>query len=330
MAAPHGIHHVTAIATDPQANVDFYLNAMGLRLVKTTVNFDDPGTYHLYYGNEAGSPGTVLTFFPWPDAPRGRAGTGQTTTIGFSVPEDALGWWDTHLTDLGVDHSSPERRLDEELISLRDPDGITLEIVAHAGAPEAPPWEEGPVAAAAAVRGFHSVALTQQELDPTHGMMTDRLSFRVVDEGEGRVRYEAGVGGPGTIVDVIAAPGGPRGLTAAGTVHHVAFRAPDLATEMDWRGELLDQGVTVTEMRDRQYFKSIYFREPGGVLFEIATDEPGFTADEPLLELGRALKLPPWLEPDREQIQQVLPQLKIPAVNYPGLGTEAQLPVEGR
>ncbi|WP_370325486.1 ring-cleaving dioxygenase [Euzebya sp.] len=326
MAHPHGIHHVTAIATDPQANVDFYISVLGLRLVKTTVNFDDPGTYHLYYGDEAGSPGTVLTFFPWPGAPRGRVGTGQATTVAFSVPEGALGWWDDHLTRLGIDHSGPARRLEEEVVSLRDPDGMVLELVAHAGSADAPPWERGPIGADAAVRGFHSVTLTEQDLDPTHQMMAERLSFQVVAEDGGRVRYDAGATGIGTIVDVVGQPGGPRGLTAAGTVHHVAFRAPDLATEMDWRGELLDQGVNVTEMRDRQYFKSIYFREPGGVLFEIATDEPGFTADEPLLELGRHLKLPPWLEPSREQIAATLPQLKIPAVNYPGLDTEAVLP----
>jgi glyoxalase family protein len=326
MANPHGIHHVTAIATDPQANVDFYIAVLGLRLVKTTVNFDDPGTYHLYYGNEAGQPGTVLTFFPWPSAPRGRQGTGQTTTIGLSVPEGALGWWDQHLTRLGVDHTAPARRMDEEVLSLRDPDGITLELVAHAGAPEAAPWERGPIGVDTAVRGFHSITMTEQDLDPTHGMMVDRLSFRVVDEGGGRVRYDAGRGGAGTIVDVVAQPSGPRGLTAAGTVHHVAFRAPDLETEVGWRDELLDQGVHVTEVRDRQYFKSIYFREPGGVLFEIATDDPGFTADEPLLELGRHLKLPPWLEPSREQIERTLPQLKIPPVNSPGLDEEALLP----
>ncbi|HUG83897.1 MAG TPA: ring-cleaving dioxygenase [Euzebya sp.] len=327
MAHPHGIHHVTAIATDPQANVDFYINVLGLRLIKTTVNFDDPGTYHLYYGNEAGNPGTVLTFFPWPEAPKGRIGSGQATTVGFSIPQGALGWWDTHLTGLGIEHRAPQRRLQEEVITLRDPDGINLELVAHHDAPDTPPWEKGPVAADQAIRGFHSVTLTQAELDPTHDMMTERLNFRVVDEGSGRVRYDAGRGGPGTIVDVVGSPGGPRGLTAAGTVHHVAFRAPDLATEMDWRGELVDQGVNVTEMRDRQYFKSIYFREPGGVLFEIATDEPGFTTDEPLLELGRSLKLPPWLEPSREEIQRALPPMKVPAVNYPGVGTEAQLPV---
>jgi glyoxalase family protein len=335
MVNPHGIHHITAIATDPQANVDFYLNVLGLRFVKTTVNFDDPGAYHLYYGNEAGDPGTVLTFFPWPDAPKGRVGAGQATSFGFSVPETSLGWWDQHLTGLGIDHSAPASRGDEEVISFRDPDGIQLEVVAHAGSAPTPPWEQGPIPVSSAVRGFHSLTLTEHDLDPTHAMMEGRLDFRVLDQASGRVRYEAGDGGPGTIVDVVASPTTPRGLTAAGTVHHVAFRAPNLEVEMDWRGELLDQGVQVTEMRDRQYFKSIYFREPGGVLFEIATDEPGFTADEPLLELGRSLKLPPWLEPSREQIQRALPPMKIPAINYPGLGedgegVEAQLPVAGR
>ena len=314
---PLGIHHVTAIATDPQANVDFYLHVLGLRVVKTTVNFDDPGTYHLYYGNEDGSPGTVLTFFPWPGAPRGRQGTGQATTVSFSIPEGSLGWWMEHLADRAVDFSTPEQRLEEEVVRFRDPDGLELELVAHPGTAPAAPWERGPVPVEHAVRGFHSVTLTQADGDPTHWMLADQLSFDLVAEVGDRVRYDVGEGGPGRRVDVLRRPGERRGLVAAGTVHHVAWRAPDLDTEMAWREELVDAGVQVTEMRDRNYFKSIYFREPGGVLLEVATDGPGFTVDEALLELGRRLRLPPWLEPSREEIERSLPPLKIPDANYP-------------
>lgn len=316
-AQPLGIHHVTAVASDPQANVDFYLMVLGLRLVKTTVNFDAPDTYHLYYGNEQGTPGTVLTFFPWPGAPRGRQGTGQATTVSFSVPEASLGWWVEHLRHRGVEATRARSRLEEDVVAFRDPDGLQLELVAHAGADPFPPWERGPIPAEHAVRGFHAVTLTEADGDPTEALLTQQLSFRQVAEEGDLVRYDVGDGGPGARVDVLRRPRDPRGLVAAGTVHHVAWRAPDEPTEAGWREDLVDAGLRVTEIIDRQYFKSIYFREPGGVLLEVATDPPGFTRDEPLLELGRALKLPPWLEPTREQIEAALPALKIPDANYP-------------
>jgi glyoxalase family protein len=308
---PSGLHHVTAIASDPQQNLDFYHQVLGLRLIKQTVNFDAPDVYHLYYGNQTGEPGTVLTFFPWPGAPGGRRGTGQATTVSFSVPEQSLGWWRDHLTRLGLDVSDVTTRFDEQALSFHDPDGLLLEVIAHERTPHEP-WEDGPVPGDHGVRGFHSVTLTERDLDRTASMLTDTLGFTTAQEHEGRARFGVTDGGPGRIVDVVADRSGPEGLVAAGTVHHIAWRAPDDDTQVRWRGEIVEAGLGVTDIIDRQYFHSIYFREPGGVLFEIATDGPGFTADEPLLELGRKLKLPPWLEPRREDIEAHLPALKLP------------------
>lgn len=307
-----GLHHVTAIGGDPQRNADFYLTTLGLRLVKTTVNFDDPGTYHLYYGDSSGRPGSLLTFFPWPDAPSGRHGTGQATTTSFSVPAESIGWWQRHLTASGVP-VSPVRSADgEESLSLRDPDGLQLALVAHPQGDPRDPWDTPSVPAQHAIRGLHSVTLSVSKEDATAGMLGE-LGLSFAAQESNRLRFAAGTGGPGALVDVLVTPSAPRGLVAAGTVHHVAWRAPDETTQKAWREELVDQGVQVTSILDRQYFRSIYFREPGGVLLEVATDEPGFAIDEPLLELGRALKLPPWLEPRREEIEGMLPKLNLPS-----------------
>jgi glyoxalase family protein len=308
---PTGLHHVTAIAGDPQRNVDFYLQVLGLRLVKRTVNFDAPDTYHLYYGDEAGTPGSILTFFPWPGAPRGRRGTGQTTTVGFSVPEGSLGWWADRLRAAGVESEEPVTRAGEDVLALYDPDGLRLELVASPSPDTRPPWESGPVPGDRAVRGLHAVTMSEGGPDPTAALLTDRLGFRLADEGDGRFRFAAGDGGPGALVDVVAQPAAPRGLVAAGTVHHVAWRAPDDPAQESWRSELVASGIDVTPILDRRYFHSIYFREPGGVLFEIATDNPGFATDEPVAELGTGLRLPPWLEPERARIEAALPELKI-------------------
>ncbi|MDQ3537891.1 MAG: ring-cleaving dioxygenase [Actinomycetota bacterium] len=309
---PLGIHHVTAVASDPQRNADFYLRVIGMRLVKRTVNFDAPDTYHLYYGDEQGTPGTILTFFPWPGAPRGRRGTGQATTTSFAIPAGSLGWWLTHLQRVGVDVRRTTTRFCEECLELFDPDGLVIELVAAADTPVTRPWEGGPIPAEHAIRGLHSVTMSESAVDNTHDMLTATLGFRLVDESDGRYRYDTKQGGPGARVDVVAEPNASRGLVAAGTVHHVAWRAPDAGTQSDWRAEIVAAGVDVTPIIDRQYFESIYFREPGGVLLEIATDPPGFTKDEPLLELGRRLRLPPWLEPKRGDIQAALPALKVP------------------
>ncbi|GAA3556012.1 ring-cleaving dioxygenase [Microlunatus spumicola] len=313
---PHGIHHVTAIARDPQSNVDFYTRVLGLRLVKQTVNFDAPDSYHLYYGDEQGSPSSLLTFFPWPGVPKGRQGAGMTTTTAFSVPGTSLGWWHERLTGLDVDTDALTSRDDEDLLTFRDPNGMVVDLVASDGDHRSG-WDGvADIPADHAVRGLHAVTLSERLLDPSATMLTDLLGMSVTGEGADRARFGMAGGGAGALVDVA---GGvrERGLQAGGTVHHVAFRAPDLETMTVWQQELLERGVGVTQILDRQYFRSIYFREPGGVLFEIATDAPGFAVDEPLLELGRHLKLPPWLEPDREQIARALPPLRLDPAGRP-------------
>lgn len=307
---PHGIHHVTAIASDPQANVDFYTKVLGLRLVKQTVNFDAPHVWHLYYGDEQGSPSSILTFFPWPGVMQGKEGAGLTTATAFSVPPESIGFWHERVRTLGLTTESPVVRGDSEVLTLFDNDGMRLELVASPGDSRSG-WDGvSDIPQEHAVRGLHEVTLSERNLDPTASMLTTFLGMGLSSETAGAASFSMGEGGAGASVQVV---GGiqDRGLQAGGTVHHVAFRAPNLQTMESWRQELVGRGVNVTEVMDRQYFKSIYFREPGGVLFEIATDEPGFDIDEPLLELGRKLKLPPWLEPSREQIQNSLPRIEV-------------------
>jgi glyoxalase family protein len=307
-----GIHHVTAIARGPQVNLDFYTGVLGLRLVKRTVNFDDPGSYHLYYGDEVGSPGTILTFFPWPRARLGSRGAGQATVTSFSVPAGTLGRWVERLDSLGVGHGEPRERLAEEALTLFDPDGLELELVAQAGDGRAP-WTGGPVAPEMAVRGFHHVTLCEWNPEVTARVLTEAMGFRLAGEAGERSRFEAGAGGPGARVDVLASPGAERGQVSAGTVHHVAFRVAGDREQLAWRRRLAAAGLQVTPVQERQYFRSIYFREPGGVLFEIATDTPGFAIDEPVASLGAGLKLPSWLEPSRREIESALPPLELGA-----------------
>jgi glyoxalase family protein len=308
--APHGLHHVTAIASDPQANVDFYTRVLGLRLVKQTVNFDAPDTFHLYYGDEVGRPSTILTFFPWRGVPAGRQGSGLTTATAFSVPPESLGWWQSRIAGLDIEHEGPRSRDGEEVLTFRDPDGLVIELVAAPGDTRSG-WDGvASVPADHAVRGLHSVTMSEAIPEHTAALLTGLLGMDPAGEDGDRSRFAMAGGGAGAVVDV-AADGRPRGLQAGGTVHHIAFRAPDRDTQARWRAELADAGLHVTEIVDRQYFTSIYFHEPGGVLLEIATDQPGFAIDEPLLELGRSLKLPPWLEPSREQIRASLPVLEV-------------------
>ena len=306
---PHGIHHVTAIARDPQQNVDFYTKVFGLRLVKQTVNFDAPHIWHLYYGDEHGSPASILTFFQWPGVSKGREGSGLTTATSFSVPEASLGFWSKHLAGLKIDWSWGKDSSGHDLIEVRDYDGMRLQLVGTVGDARSG-WDGvADIPAEHAVRGLHSVELSEAQIDPTAGMLQNLLGMNLSSESSGKANFQMATGESGAKVEVLGGVA-DRGLQAGGTVHHVAFRAPDLPTMELWQQELLGRGVGVTEIMDRQYFKSIYFREPGGVLFEIATDDPGFDIDEPLLELGKKLKLPPWLEPSREQIQQSLPEIR--------------------
>jgi glyoxalase family protein len=313
---PQGLHHVTAIAGNPQRNRDFYEGVLGLRLVKKTVNFDDPTTYHLYYGDAAGNPGTIITFFPWafPGAPEGRPGHGQLTVTSFAVPEGSLDYWEDHLGARGVETTSPGTRFGSPVLELHDPDGFKLELVASGGSGvggEA--WEGSPVSEEYAIRSFDSVTLSERDLARTEEVLTGVLGFRSAGEDDGRARFEAGEGGPANRVDILEDPREGVGRMGIGAVHHVAFRVPDEEVHRDLREEIAALGYGVTPVIDRQYFKAIYFREPGGVLFEIATDPPGFATDEDPSELGTGLKLPPQHEPRRAELQSHLPALETPS-----------------
>ncbi len=308
----HGIHHVTAIAGDPQANVDFYTGVLGLCLIKVTVNYDDPHTYHLYYGDELGHPGTILTFFPWPGAPRGRHGTGQVTVTAFAVPEGSLGFWVDRLKAHKVERTEPSQRFDEEVLALRDPDGLQLELVTDASGPGTTLGSDGPIPGKHAIRRFRGVTLAVEGYERTAGLLTATMGLREVGAKGNRFRYTVGDGGAQAFVDLLCLPSGPRGRVAVGTVHHIAWRTPNDEVQRTWRAEIARLRYDVTPIIDRTYFQSIYFREPGGVLFEIATDLPGFAVDEPPDQLGRRLALPKWLEPARGDIGKALPALRGP------------------
>ncbi|MGD9145346.1 MAG: ring-cleaving dioxygenase [Anaerolineae bacterium] len=307
-----GIHHVTAIASDPQRNVDFYTHTLGLRLVKLTVNFDDPTTYHLYFGDEQGSPGTLLTFFPWPGAVRGRRGTGQVAATSFAVPEGALDFWEDRLRQRDVAFLKRQRRFDEEFLSFLDPDWMQLELVARPGADAGAPWEGGGIPLDYAIRGFDGVTMWEEDLTPSLDLLTGTMGFEQVGEEGPRIRLRAASDDNGALIDLLHLPGQERGSDGAGTVHHVAWRTPNDTEQLAWREEIATLGLRVTPVVDRQYFRSIYFREPGGVLFEIATDPPGMGWDEPVEALGTRLRLPSWLEPQRAKVESALPALVLP------------------
>jgi catechol 2,3-dioxygenase-like lactoylglutathione lyase family enzyme len=307
-----GIHHVTAIAGEPQTNIDFYAGVLGLRLVKLTVNFDDPSTYHLYYGDGQGHPGTILTFFPWPGAARGRIGTGQVTVTSFAVPERALDYWQKRLHEHDIEGNESRSAFEERALVFNDPDGLQLELVASPDANPDRAWEQGPVPLEFAIRGFHRVTLSEEGYERTAALLTETLGFRLIDSKANHFRYAVTSGGTGAIVDVLCVPAGKAGRVSVGTVHHVAWRTPDDEQQLQWRAALSSRQYNVTPVIDRKYFHSIYFREPGGVLFEIATDPPGFAVDEPAAELGSHLVLPDWLEPSRGELERILPRVHAP------------------
>jgi glyoxalase family protein len=321
-----GIHHVTAIVDDPQENIDFYTNVLGLRLVKQTVNFDDPYTYHLYYGDEQGRPGTIITFFPWPEGRHGSRGVGQTSAIAFAVPAGALAFWQVRLADNDLRFGGPEQRFGAAVLSLYDPSGLLLELVEQPSRDRGSAHSGSDVPPEAAIQGLFGVTLTVAQVAPTAAFMTDRLGFRPVEDATGYARYAIGAGADAAFVDLISRPDVPRGQIAAGSVHHVAWRVADDAAIAQWQQELTRQETGVTEIRDRQYFRSIYFREPGGVLFEIATDAPGFAIDETPAELGTHLMLPPWLEPRRSDIVRRLPPIKVAGQSVSAPGQFKELP----
>jgi glyoxalase family protein len=312
-----GIHHVTCITGDTQKCVDFYVSVLGLRFIKKSINQDLPDTYHIYFGDFIGTPGTAMTFFGWPTWPKQRAGSGQVTTVSFAVPHGALDFWSNRLKKLGVDHQR-STRFDAEVLVLHDADGIALELVGGASNDRWVPWPESPVDEQHAIRGFHSVTMTLAETAATFNLLTSVMGFRKVGQEGHRTRFETGSGGPHAILDVIESPEGPVGEESRGAVHHVAWRTPDAPTQVTWRALLLQAGRNVTPVIDRWYFKSIYYREPGGVLFEIATDGPGFTVDETPEKLGATLSLPPWFQVRREHLDEILPPIVVPTTATTG------------
>ena len=328
-----GIHHVTAITSDAQRNIDFYANKLGLRFVKLTVNQDDPTSYHLYYGDEAGHPGTILTFFHWPNIPRGHSGTSEVAAISFLIPEDSLSYWTDYLRSQKIDFQGPNKRFGdaERVLALKDPDGLKLELVAHKSAEHRTvnTWKEGPIPVEHAIRGFYSVTLSEEGYERTASVLTDELGFVPTYHEGSRFRYEApssltpssatkrsgeeedAVKGGAKIVDILCIPYTQQAIIGIGSVHHVAWRTPTDEHQKILRHNLIRAGLNATPVIDRFYFHSVYFREPGGILFEIATNPPGFTIDERVEELGTHLVLPPWLEPMRRDLENVLPPVRL-------------------
>ena len=305
-----GIHHVTAIAGKATRNLDFYTRVTGLRFVKRTVNFDDPGTYHLYYGDQVGRPGTILTFFPWEHAAPGRGGVGFAQQTAFRVPASSIGYWTHRFIEHGVEHEALEKSFGEPRLSFTDPDGMSLAMVGVSGAEAEAAWSTAGVPAEHAIRGFHSVTLMLDDTAPTATILRDVLGFREAGRDGPHLRFAATepIGG---FIDLREAKGFLAGRMGRGSVHHIAFRAPDDATQAEMARKVVeDHGLQATPQIDRRYFRSVYFREPGGILFEIATDDPGFSVDEPVETLGSALKLPPFLEPRRKDIESALPPLE--------------------
>jgi glyoxalase family protein len=304
-----GLHHITAIAGNAPRNHDFYTRVLGLRFIKKTVNFDDPGTYHLYYGDEIGSAGTILTFFPWERISTGRRGTGQATEIGYSVPAGSLDFWMQRFEANNITFNKPSEKFGEQYLTVLDPDGLKLELVVAKTPDPRTPWTTPEVGADVALRGFHHVTLTLANAQATARVLTDIFGYTLLEQHVNRARYVVDTVQGAALVDLVEEPGEGRGVNAGGTVHHVAFRVKDDAMLLRFREKVLRYGLDITPQIDRQYFHSLYFREPGGVLFEIATDNPGFMVDEPLAELGTHLLLPPQHEPLRAQIEAHLPKI---------------------
>lgn len=310
-----GIHHVTAITSDAQKNLDFYAGVLGQRLVKVTVNFDDPGSYHLYYGDDLGRPGTAMTFFAWPGAPQlpreRRRGTRLVTATAYAAPHGSIPFWHERLSSYGVESELSER-FGAPVLSFEDPDGLTIEIIEQSGTETRPYWKDGGIENQNALRGFYSVTLKENAGTLSRQFLTDVMRWKPIAHEEHRTRFQIGDGSErGTFVDILDS-NEMRGGMGPGFVHHVAWRVQNDDAEKEWHEKVASSGANISPVMERCYFRSIYFREPGGVLFEIATDEPGFIWDESAEQLGTQLKLPPWLENNRAQIKQLLPQLKLP------------------
>ena len=309
-----GLHHVTAVASDPQKNVDFYHHILGQRLVKKTVNFDDPGTYHLYYGDEVGTPGTIMTYFPWRHMRRGQRGNSETSAVAYGFRPEATGFWQSWLRQNGISVGNRQTRFGAEVLPFTDPDGLPLELIATTEPATLQHWADGPISEKEALTGFHSVTLWLNEVEAIGNLLTEQLGYQFVGEEGNRFRFKAAGNDIGLYLDILNRPGQPIGQFGAGSIHHIAFRTVDDAEQLEYLQKLRQAGFQVTSVQDRQYFHSIYFRSPGGVLFEVATDAPGFPYDEPIEELGIHLKLPSWLEPQRSVIEQRLPAFDLKPV----------------
>lgn len=306
MEAIKGLHHVTAVARDPQRNLDFYRNVLGQRFIKRTVNFDVPDTYHFYFADETGTPGSVLTFFAWPNTRRGVRGNGETHAVAYNVPGGALGFWQERLVRNGVKPREVGKRFGQDFLQFEDPDGLRVELVENASLPAIRHWEAGPIPPAYALRGFHSVTLWLDQFQPTAGLLMRHMGYIAAGTEGDRYRFLGDTTAPGHIVDIVQRPGRAEAGFGSGSIHHIAFRVPHDAEQAEYQESIRAAGFRVTEVMDRNYFHSIYFREQGGVLFELATDTPGFAVDEPLETLGETLKLPEWHEPNRAAIEQGL------------------------
>ena len=316
MEAVQGLHHITAFARNPQTNVNFYHNILGQRLVKTTVNFDDPGTYHLYYGDKVGTPGSIMTFFPWPMVARGTRGNGEVGASAYTIDAGSVDFWQKRLAAHGVKVGKLETRFGFDVIPFEDPDGMALELVVKEGPATIELWEDGPIPAEHALRAFHGVTLWLAEAERTGALLTEQLGYQFVSQEENRWRFQGASNDIGLYIDILADSKRPMGRMGAGSVHHIAFRTRDDSEQLEYQQTLGRAGFGVTPVRDRQYFRSIYFRSPGGVLFEIATDAPGFAIDEPVESLGQSLKLPAWYEPQRKEIEAVLPPFTVKPVEH--------------
>ncbi len=304
-----GLHHITAIADNAQRNYNFYTKVLGLRLVKKTVNFDDPGTYHFYYGDEVGTPGSILTFFPWEGIEQGYTGTGMATDIGYSVPKDSLEFWIQRFNEFNIKHAEAAEKFGEQYLAFQDPDGLKFDMVVPTVEDNRKPWETSDLNAHVGIKGFHSITLTIRNISPTAKILTDILDYKLFKQEENRYRFITDAIENGSVVDIIEAPDLARGKGTAGTNHHVAFRVKDDNILMEFREKIVSKGLSITPKIDREYFFSLYFREPGGVLFELATDNPGFTKDETVNQLGSSLKLPKQYEGSRARIEEALPKL---------------------
>lgn len=318
MEAIKGLHHVTAIAGDPQRNVDFYRNVLGQRLVKRTVNFDAPDTYHFYFADEVGSPGSVLTFFAWPNMRRGVRGNGETNAIAYNVPVGSLSFWQEQLTRNGIKLNPIEKRFGEDVLAFTDPDGMGLELIETADLPKIEFWEEGPIPQESALHGFHSVTLWLEDIRATAELLTTQMGYHSAGQEGNRHRFTADTSALGHNIDLVERPGKSQAGFGVGSIHHIAFRVPGDEQQLAYQSSIRGAGFGVTEVLDRSYFHSIYFRERGGVLFEIATDTPGFVIDEPVNALGKTLKLPEWFESNRTAIEESVAPLELKSIEKVG------------